>query len=50
VATVVGEYNNHYKKIDDSWKIIKSELVVHWSSGNMALMELATVRAAKLDA
>ena len=50
VATVVGEYNNHYKKIDGSWKIIKSELVINWSSGNMALMGLAIEKAAKLNA
>lgn len=50
VATVVGEYNNHYKKIDGSWRIIKSELDVHWSSGNMALMPLAIEKAAKLNA
>ena len=37
VATVVGEYNNHYVEQDGNWKICRSELVVNWSSGNMGL-------------
>ena len=37
VVTVVGEYCNHYKSIDGAWKICRSELVVNWSVGNMAL-------------
>lgn len=45
VATVVGEYTNHYEQIGDSWKIVKSELVVNWSSGNMALFVSAPERA-----
>jgi predicted ester cyclase len=37
VATVVGEYSNHYQKVDGQWKICQSALVVHYSTGNMAL-------------
>jgi predicted ester cyclase len=37
VATVVGEYSNHYRQIDGAWKIFRSALVVQWSSGNLAL-------------
>lgn len=37
IATVVGEYYNHYTEIDGAWKICRSELVVHWSQGNMGL-------------
>lgn len=37
VVTVVGEYNNHYRQEDGAWKICRSELVVNWSAGNMAL-------------
>jgi hypothetical protein len=44
VVTVVGEYTNHYRQIDGDWKICKSELVVNWSSGNMALLAAATER------
>ena len=36
-VTVVGEYNNHYENIDGSWKIRRSQLVVNWSAGNLAL-------------
>ena len=42
VATGVGEYNNHYKLIGNEWKIVRSELVVHWSAGNMALFAQGT--------
>jgi hypothetical protein len=44
VVTVVGEYTNHYRQIGDAWKICKSELVVHWSSGNIELFGAATAR------
>ena len=37
VATVVGEYTNHYREIDGAWKICRSALVVNWSAGNLAL-------------
>ena len=45
VVTVVGEYTNHYARIEGEWKICKSELVVNWSSGNLALFVAATERA-----
>ena len=44
VVTVVGEYTNHYVQIGDSWRICKSELVVNWSQGNIALFVAATER------
>lgn len=46
VVTVVGEYTNWYEKTGDSWKICKSQLVVNWSSGNIALLAEANKRAA----
>lgn len=48
VVTVVGEYTNDYQLEEDGWKICKSQLVVNWSSGNMALFEIAAQRAAAL--
>ena len=45
VVTVVGEYTNSYTRIDGQWKICKSELVVNWSSGNVALFGTAMERA-----
>ena len=45
VVTVVGEYTNHYRQIDGDWKICKSELVVNYSRGNIALFVAATERA-----
>ena len=44
VVTVVGEYTNHYAQVEGVWKICKSELVVNWSHGNMALFTAATDR------
>jgi hypothetical protein len=44
VVTVVGEYTNHYQQVDGDWKICKSELVVNWSTGNIALFTAATER------
>jgi hypothetical protein len=44
VVTVVGEYTNHYQQVAGDWKICKSELAVHWSSGNIALFASATER------
>lgn len=44
VVTVVGEYTNYYTQSGDVWKICRSELVVHWSSGNIALFNAATER------
>ena len=46
VVTVVGEYTNFYERSGDSWKICRSELVVNWSSGNMALFGTALERVA----
>ncbi|GAB5451973.1 MAG: hypothetical protein Hals2KO_23010 [Halioglobus sp.] len=37
VVTVVGEYNNYYREVDGQWKICRSELVVNWTAGNLAL-------------
>lgn len=37
MVTVVGEYNNHYRQEAGRWRICRSELVVNWSRGNMAL-------------
>jgi len=48
VVTVVGEYTNDYQLDADGWKICKSQLVVNWSSGNIALFETAAERAAAL--
>ena len=48
VVTVVGEYTNDYQLEAGGWKICKSQLVVNWSSGNMALFEIAAQRAAAL--
>ncbi|ARN75872.1 nuclear transport factor 2 family protein [Oceanicoccus sagamiensis] len=45
IATVVGEYTNHYRQVDGQWKICKSQLDVHWSSGNIALFPEAAERA-----
>lgn len=44
IVTVVGEYTNHYARIDGQWKICKSELAVHWSAGNIALFTAAAER------
>lgn len=44
--TVVGQYSNTYDEIDGQWKIIKSELVVHYTHGNLALFESAAARVA----
>ncbi len=46
IVTVVGEYNNHYANIDGAWKIVRSQLDVHYSRGNMALFEESAKRVA----
>ena len=46
VVTVVGEYTNWYEQTGGDWKICKSQLVVNWSSGNIALLAEANQRAA----
>ena len=43
--TVVGEYNNTYGEFRGTWKIVKSELVVHYNAGNLSLFERAARRA-----
>ena len=45
IATVVGEYTNFYEKNAGKWTICKSELAVHWSSGNIALFPQAAEKA-----
>lgn len=37
LVTVVGEYNNYYREVAGQWVICRSELVVNYSVGNMAL-------------
>lgn len=44
--TIVGEYNNTYGEFAGQWKIVKSELVVNFSHGNLGLFERATQRVA----
>ena len=50
VVTVVGEYHNHYREIAGAWKIFKSELVVHYSTGNMELFGVSAQRVAAQSA
>ncbi len=45
-VTIVGEYTNSYQQFNGEWKIIASQLLVNWSSGNLSLFELAQARAA----
>jgi hypothetical protein len=45
IVTVVGEYSNYYRQVEGVWKICQSALVVHWTSGNMGLFEMAAARA-----
>lgn len=44
IATVVGEYTNHYKLVDNVWKIYRSKLDIHWSTGNIELFAQAVER------
>lgn len=37
IVTVVGEYHNHYAEIEGALRIVRSVLVVNWTSGNLAL-------------
>lgn len=46
IVTVVGEYNNHYEHIGGEWKIVRSQLDVHYSHGNMALFVKSAERVA----
>lgn len=50
IVTVVGEYTNSYELIDGVWKIVHSQLVVNYSTGNVALLGRAMERAAALAA
>ncbi|MGI9284521.1 MAG: hypothetical protein ACR2P1_03980, partial [Pseudomonadales bacterium] len=45
VVTVVGEYTNSYERTDQGWKIRRSRLQVHWTSGKPNLFPLAMQRA-----
>lgn len=44
IATVIGEYTNQYQRINNEWKIVKSKLDIHWSTGNIALFAQAIAR------
>ncbi|NND67951.1 MAG: nuclear transport factor 2 family protein [Halioglobus sp.] len=46
IVTVVGEYNNHYAEIGGQWKIVRSQLDVHYSHGNMSLFVESAKRVA----
>jgi len=41
IATVVGEYTNQYRRVDGQLKIVKSKLVMSYSTGNIELFEKA---------
>jgi len=41
IATVVGEYTNHYKQVKGEWKIFKSKLEMNYSTGNIDLFQQA---------
>jgi hypothetical protein len=46
VVRLVGEYTNHYRQTDTGWKIIRSTLAVHWTSGNPELFARSVQRSA----
>lgn len=46
IVTVVGEYHNHYAAIDGAWRIVRSQLDVHYTHGNLALFVTAAERVA----
>ncbi len=46
IVTVVGEYDNHYADVGGEWKIVRSQLDVHYSHGNLALFEESARRVA----
>ena len=48
VVTVVGEYTNTHERGPEGWKIRKSNLVVSYTTGNMALFSRAQERAAAM--
>jgi hypothetical protein len=41
IATVIGEYTNHYRRVGNELKIFKSKLDIHWSTGNIDLFRQA---------
>lgn len=43
--TLAGEYINDYQQIDGQWKIVRSQLDVHYTRGNAGLFEKAQARA-----
>lgn len=47
VATVVGEYTNHYERTAQGWKITRSKLEIQYSRGNLALFGTAAERVAE---
>ncbi|CAH0993068.1 hypothetical protein SIN8267_03207 [Sinobacterium norvegicum] len=47
VVRLVGEYTNHYRQTDAGWKIIRSKLAVHWTSGEAELFARSAQRAAE---
>jgi hypothetical protein len=47
VATVVGEYTNHYERTAEGWKICRSKLEIQYSRGNLALFVTAAERVAE---
>ena len=47
VATVIGEYTNTYRRDSDGWKIHRSRLVIHYSTGNGDLFVTAAQRVAE---
>ena len=47
VATVVGEYTNHYERTLQGWKISRSKLEIHYSRGNLDLFGTAAERVAE---
>jgi len=44
IATVIGEYTNQYEQINGDWKIVKSKLAIHFSTGNIELFQEAVER------
>ena len=47
VATVIGEYTNHYANTANGWKIRRSRLVINYSRGNLELFGTAAQRVAE---
>ncbi|ARN72938.1 nuclear transport factor 2 family protein [Oceanicoccus sagamiensis] len=46
-VTLAGEYINDYQEQDGRWKIVRSQLDVHYTRGNANLFEKAQARAAQ---